>query len=327
MYIYQNLTLGAVNMRKIGKNFIFILGIICIMAGIFGLSYTYHIDHRSADSLSAYCRIDFQSSFTETGKLEGAVLSLWDFRYDGAKFLPQAVLYTDGDAWEMSAAVKQISPQEREAAQDPETSAVNDEHPYQYENKLRDPSTYTKEEIERITHFGSSENRQNASGTPMFFFDWLYSAQSRKIIEEHIIRTTFLGKSTRIHERIWTPLKNVEKKILENAANSEIKEFIDNLRSADAYYWREIAGTSRKSFHSYGIALDVLPKRLGGKAIYWGWEKDRLGDKWMMIPLEKRWTPPSAVREIFESEGFIWGGYWVIFDNMHFEYHPELIYN
>ncbi|MBQ9624309.1 MAG: M15 family metallopeptidase, partial [Treponema sp.] len=25
------------------------------------------------------------------------------------------------------------------------------------------------------------------------------------------------------------------------------------------------------------------------------------------------------------EEGFIWGGYWVIFDNMHFEYHPELI--
>lgn len=27
----------------------------------------------------------------------------------------------------------------------------------------------------------------------------------------------------------------------------------------------------------------------------------------------------------FESEGFIWGGYWAIWDNMHFEYHPELI--
>ena len=198
---------------------------------------------------------------------------------------------------------------------------------YQYENKLRDPSTYTEEEIARLKDFGSTENRKNASGTPMFFFDWLYSAQSRKIIEEHIIRTTFLGKSTRIHERIWTPLKNVEKKILENAANPEIKEFIDNLRSADAYYWREIAGTSRKSFHSYGIALDVLPKRLNGKAIYWGWEKDRLGDKWMMIPLEKRWTPSDEVIRIFEEEGFIWGGYWIIFDNMHFEYHPELIYN
>ena len=123
-------------MHNFCKNFVFILGIICIMAGIFGLSYTYHIDHRTAESLSAYCRIDFQSSFTENGKLEGAVLSIWDFRYDGAKILPKAVLYTDGDAWEMNASVKQLSPKEREEAQDPDTSAINDEHPYQYENKL-----------------------------------------------------------------------------------------------------------------------------------------------------------------------------------------------
>ena len=123
-------------MRNFCKNFVFILGTISIMAGIFGLSYTYHIDHRTAESLSAYCRIDFQSSFTEDGKLEGAVLSIWDFRYDGARLLPKAVLYTDGDAWEMSAAVKQLSPKERDEAQDPDTSAINDEHPYQYENKL-----------------------------------------------------------------------------------------------------------------------------------------------------------------------------------------------
>ena len=29
--------------------------------------------------------------------------------------------------------------------------------------------------------------------------------------------------------------------------------------------------------------------------------------------------------DIFEDEGFIWGGKWMIWDNMHFEYHPELI--
>ena len=50
---------------------------------------------------------DFQSSHTESGALEGATLTLWDSRYDTAKLLPQAVLYTDGDAWEMVAAVKQ----------------------------------------------------------------------------------------------------------------------------------------------------------------------------------------------------------------------------
>ena len=221
---------------------------------------------------------------------------------------------------------------------------------YSYQNTLRDPVTYTQEEIERITHFGSSENRRNAGGTPMFFFDFLYSAQSQRVIEDHIISTTFLGKPTRIHERIYTPIKNAEKKICELAQIStenlksaaqiakidpneaeistqakEAREFVISLKSADAYYWREIAGTARKSFHAYGIAVDVLPKRLNGKAIYWAWEKDKLGDKWMLVPLEKRWTPGEEIIRIFESEGFIWGGYWAIFDNMHFEYHPELV--
>lgn len=198
---------------------------------------------------------------------------------------------------------------------------------YEYENKLRDPKTYTPEEIEKIKQFGSKESRQNTQGTPMFFFDWLYSAQSQKIIEDHIIKTTFLGKSTRIHERIYDHVKNVEKRILARKSSPEISAFLANLKSCDAYHWREIVQTSRKSFHSYGIAIDILPKRLNRKAIYWSWEKDKLGDKWMLVPLEKRWMPPAEVRKIFEEEGFIWGGYWVIFDNMHFEYHPELIAN
>ena len=224
---------------------------------------------------------------------------------------------------------------------------------YHYSNILRDPETFTKEEIDSLKDFGSTENRKNTSGTPMFFFDFLYSAQSKKIIEDHIIRMNFLGKTSRIHERIYDTLKRIEKKICDLAdldvsqlasateiskidternesgrlltrEQKEIREFLVSLKSADAYYWREIAGTNRKSFHSYGIAIDLLPKRLNGKAIYWGWEKDKLGDKWMMVPLERRWTPPEALRKIFEDEGFIWGGYWIIFDNMHFEYHPEL---
>ena len=47
----------------------------------------------------------------------------------------------------------------------------------------------------------------------------------------------------------------------------------------------------------------------------------------MLTPLSWRWMPPQAVIDIFEEEGFIWGGKWAIWDNMHFEYHPELIEN
>ena len=105
------------------KRLVTLLGAVMVLAGVFGFSYTWHVDHRSASSLGEYCRVDFLSSRTETGKLEGAVLTLWDYRYGGERLLPKAVLYTDGSPWEMVAKVKQ-------------TVAVDEEHSYQHENKL-----------------------------------------------------------------------------------------------------------------------------------------------------------------------------------------------
>ena len=106
------------------KKLLFFVGIALMLLGVFGLSFIWSLDHRSADSLSSYCRIDFQSSRTETGALEGAVLTIWDWRYDSSKLKPEAILYTDGDAWEMKAAVKQ------------EPAGTSKDHPYQNENKL-----------------------------------------------------------------------------------------------------------------------------------------------------------------------------------------------
>ena len=109
---------------KIKKTVLFV-GLAFIIIGLFGLSYTYQLDHRSAESLSAYCQIDFQSSHNEKGELEGAVLTLWDWRYDNSKLKPEAVLYTDGSAWEMKAAVKQTPAPQK-----------NSQHKFQNENKL-----------------------------------------------------------------------------------------------------------------------------------------------------------------------------------------------
>ena len=197
---------------------------------------------------------------------------------------------------------------------------------YGYQKELSDPANFTEEERERIKQFSSTENRQNGAGTPMFFFDALYDSSSRARLESHIKRVSFLGNLTNVHERMIEPLGRVEKRIYALAeSNEEVKSFLANLKSNDAYYWRIIAGTKRKSFHSLGIAVDVLPKKLGGKQIFWSWARDKYPNTWMLIPLKDRWMPPAAVIRIFEEEGFIWGGKWVIYDNMHFEYHPELI--
>ena len=35
--------------------------------------------------------------------------------------------------------------------------------------------------------------------------------------------------------------------------------------------------------------------------------------------------PPLAFVKAFEREGFVWGGKWLFFDTMHFEYRPEIL--
>ena len=71
-------------MQTVFFRLVTLVALLAILIGIFGLSYTYRVDHRTARSLSAYARIDFQSSYTGEGRLEGATLALWDYRYDSA---------------------------------------------------------------------------------------------------------------------------------------------------------------------------------------------------------------------------------------------------
>ena len=93
-------------MQNLFRQLVILIALLLILVGIFGLSDTYQIDHRTARSLSAYARIDFQTSYTGEGRLEGATLTLWDYRFDEAKLLPDVVIYTDGTAWEMKASTK-----------------------------------------------------------------------------------------------------------------------------------------------------------------------------------------------------------------------------
>ena len=60
-----------------------------------------------------------------------------------------------------------------------------------------------------------------------------------------------------------------------------------------------ISKSSSKSYHSYGAAFDTLPRRNGGKQIYWAWT--RVNNKnWYAVPYEDRWHPPEDVIKIFE---------------------------
>ena len=186
--------------------------------------------------------------------------------------------------------------------------------------RVSPPDSYPPQYIEALRARGTSEARLDRRDSNHAFQAILYGGLERQEIESHLERIDFLGKRITIHRDIAPALRRIDAEIRKwDGANA----FIASLDSIDGYSWRPIAGTQRMSYHSLGLAIDIQPKSLGGKAIYWLWEMGRTKD-WMLVPLEKRWNPPDELIGLFEREGFIWGGKWPVYDNMHFEYRPEL---
>ena len=86
--------------------------------------------------------------------------------------------------------------------------------------------------------------------------------------------------------------------------------------SAGTYVWRVVAGSTRQSAHSWGIAIDLNTR----SSDYWGWE----GHREFAPSISYHNRLPQAVVWAFEKHGFVWGGRWYHHDTMHFEFRPEL---
>ncbi len=196
---------------------------------------------------------------------------------------------------------------------------------YLYPPGIPDPQRFSPETIARLDPRSLAASRTNAPVYHGQFMNLLYDGATRVRIESHIRRIDYLGKRVSVHERLLEPLRRVEARLYRLAEKeAEVRAFIDTLQSIEGYNWREIADSPSRSNHSWGIAVDFLPRNWGQKNIYWNWVS-YWNDKWMLIPLDRRWMPPEAVIQAFEDEGFIWGGKWLLWDNMHFEYRPELL--
>ncbi len=157
----------------------------------------------------------------------------------------------------------------------------------------------------------------------MEFFHSLLDVWKRTDMKRNVIEISFLGCSSKVHHLLVPALKRINQNLHQaRKKDKKLDRFLNDLRSASSYVWRNVAGTQTLSSHSYGIAIDLIPKRWRGDP-YWLWVK-RKGLDWQNYPYEKRWQVPDVVVKAFEQEGFIWGGKWYRFDTMHFEYHPEL---
>ena len=140
------------------------------------------------------------------------------------------------------------------------------------------------------------------------------------------VRTTsFLGHRFPIHPDLIDTLAQIERELTAAARDdTALARWIEELSVVGGYVWRDIAGSANRSMHSYGIAVDLIPANYGGKHAYWRWSRDH-HKEWWNIPLSQRYLIPQAVVKTFERHGFIWGAKWLLFDQMHFEYRPELM--
>ncbi|MDR0456624.1 MAG: M15 family metallopeptidase [Treponema sp.] len=175
---------------------------------------------------------------------------------------------------------------------------------------------------------GTIRQRQAAYKYPVysvgssFLFDALYNMPSEDDSWELQEKYSFLGVKLLIHPEI-KPLLDRVANLIRRAAqtDSSINEWIAELQTGVANYgwsWRSIANTSRRSNHSYGTAIDLLPKDMKGRKTYWQWDSDA-------TTTQDFYLPPEAVIKAFEDNGFIWGGNWDLIDTMHFEYRPEIL--
>ncbi|MDR0487090.1 MAG: M15 family metallopeptidase [Treponema sp.] len=195
---------------------------------------------------------------------------------------------------------------------------------YNYQSELPPWKEPSPEEAERFRNMANNRGRSPSRRSPQFFDD-LWQVHNRDESYQRVKSLSLLGKSANVHHAILEDLSLVEKRILSLAKTStEVQSWINGIDTLDGWSWRNIADTQTRSFHAYGAAVDILPKSLGGKETYWIWAA-RKRPEWWNISYSERFHPPVAVIKAFESYGFIWGGKWLFFDTMHFEYRPEIM--
>lgn len=128
-----------------------------------------------------------------------------------------------------------------------------------------------------------------------------------------VVPLSMFGVRLRVH-RLAVPAFTRVRARLEALVAKEpaLRGFLSGL--GGTFVVRNIAGTNRRSAHSYGVSIDINVQR----SDYWRWQRPA-------APLRWRNQIPQAIVDAFEAEGFIWGGRWYHYDTMHFEYRPELL--
>lgn len=170
--------------------------------------------------------------------------------------------------------------------------------------------TYKAGEIENITN--DSGRIRNVE-----FFKKIYG-NSKIEVESKIVEIIWCPKLVKQKIKVTTVNgfdKTIKKLIVELDQHPEFKDYITNI--GGTFNWRKIAGTNRLSLHSFGMTIDINIKYSN----YWQWDCKCKNEN-SILGYKNR--IPKKLVQIFEKYGFIWGGKWLHYDTMHFEYRPEM---
>jgi hypothetical protein len=180
------------------------------------------------------------------------------------------------------------------------------------------------EESERLAN-STKQRQEHPPKRSLHFYDALWRAHNRNESYERLKTIRFLGHSVLIHYSIMEELALVEERIRREAQkDNQVRQWINNISSIATWNWRNIAQTQSRSYHAYGAALDLLSADYRKAATYWLWVAEN-NPRWWTVPYSRRLHPPGKVIKAFEDYGFIWGGKWMLYDTMHFEYRPEIL--
>jgi hypothetical protein len=200
-------------------------------------------------------------------------------------------------------------------------------HPFynNYPAELPPWRSPTPEEAERFRSMTNNRSQNPLQRSP-HFFDALWRANNRNEAYDRVKTIRFLGNPVTVHFMIMENLALVEEHILAAArVDSRVQAWINNISNLEGWSWRNIAETQSRSFHSYGLAVDIMPRSFGGRETYWLWTIRHRPD-WWNVSYNERFHPPAAVISAFEKFGFIWGGKWLYYDTIHFEFRPEVLF-
>jgi hypothetical protein len=196
---------------------------------------------------------------------------------------------------------------------------------FRYPDNIPEWQPPSAEEAARYAMMSKQRTKRSVVNRAQIFYDDLWRIHNRAEAWAQQKTISFLGEKVLVHHAILEELALVEQKINKAAESDlQVRQWLSKLETISTWNWRDIADTHSRSNHAYGTAIDLLPSPKNRQETYWLWTAQKNVD-WWDVPYSQRTHPPEAVIKAFEAYGFIWGGKWLLYDTMHFEYRPEIL--